>query len=194
MSLQWHGICSILHSIHPDAAIDVYRLESSNALGEQHVMVTQIPLEVEDLHGSAIGAVHLEIGDHATACGPDLCRFPFAPLFGSQSEKLVDAFLRLQGTSRLSFPDIAAEVTVASRLRPLCDPSCSLQMVLSHDAIFFGALRLVCHAQYGKPVVELDVAVPASERYTDSGNAAVDPCIVSKTQHLAQPVASSGAF
>ena len=81
-----------LQAIHPRAAIDAAGIERADAFSKEHVVGTQVTTKVEDLHSTAVCAVHLHVGDHPPARSPELLGFALPCHFGSQRELLVDAF------------------------------------------------------------------------------------------------------
>ena len=81
-----------LQAIHPRAAIDAAGIERADAFSKEHVVGTKVTTKVEDLHSTAVCAVHLHVGDHPPARSPELLRFALPCHFGSQRELLVDAF------------------------------------------------------------------------------------------------------
>ena len=96
----------LLQPIHPRPPVCCLRTERPNALCEEKVAGVKVAAQVDDLHGPAVRAVHLQIRDESPACRPELRPSAFAFDIFSQREQLVNALFRLQLTRRLSLADI----------------------------------------------------------------------------------------
>ena len=117
----------------------------------------QVAAQVEHLHGSAICTVHLQVGDHSSACCSQLCGFAFPSNLRSQSKQLVDALFRFPCARWLTFTNVFTEVPVRHGLRALRHASSLFQIILLLDAPLLLTARLMSLFQNREAIIGLYV-------------------------------------
>ena len=69
--------------------------EGAYTLCKEHDIGMQVAAEIKTFHNASVTAVHLEVGDQATASCSHLCSLTAIFRFGAETGEVVDTFLRL---------------------------------------------------------------------------------------------------
>ena len=108
--------------------------------------------------------------------------------FGSQSKKLINAFLYFQGSSWLPFTHITAKVSIRYTLRSLDSSRRPLQSMFLDAHTILWAYLFVRRREDRYTIVRLHVRVTSCESHTKTGHCSIHPFVIAQAKHLAKPV------
>ena len=172
------GIHLELESVEPLSSINGDSGEAADAFRKQSVVAAQIRAEIELLHCAPDRAVHLDVGDHTARYTALLffCRTPCMPF--SEFLHLFRTLANLQFAHLLALADVAAEISIALRLRSghtthhtfHCGHLFAGITRYAAAPADFGLVRELCDRQQ---VVKLHVGVSSRQSNAEPGCCAV---------------------